>query len=115
MCYILPARNCIADVDKEIEICAQLKHSFLCELKDVIAGDKAVHMVFEFLDGDDICFEIVKRASAGFVYSEAVARYVIFTLITSRQSFQQSYTSITLNVYLILLRFHYLYHSVPIG
>uniref|UniRef100_A0A915Q2P9 Protein kinase domain-containing protein n=1 Tax=Setaria digitata TaxID=48799 RepID=A0A915Q2P9_9BILA len=48
-------------------------HPFLCELKDVIAGEKAVHMVFEFLDGDDICFEIVKRASAGFVYSEAVA------------------------------------------
>uniref|UniRef100_A0A914RWE3 Protein kinase domain-containing protein n=1 Tax=Parascaris equorum TaxID=6256 RepID=A0A914RWE3_PAREQ len=71
-------KNCISNsasnnVDKEIEICAQLKHSFLCELKDVIAGDKAVHMVFEFLDGDDICFEIVKRASAGFVYSEAVA------------------------------------------
>ncbi|VDM12504.1 unnamed protein product, partial [Wuchereria bancrofti] len=61
------------DVDNEIEICAVLKHPFLCELKDVIAGEKAVHMVFEFLDGDDICFEIVKRASAGFVYSEAVA------------------------------------------
>lgn len=66
--------NKFPDVDNEIEICAVLKHPFLCELKDVIAGEKAVHMVFEFLDGDDICFEIVKRASAGFVYSEAVAR-----------------------------------------
>ncbi len=65
----------MADVDKEIEICASLKHPYLCELKDVIAGDNAVHMIFEFLDGMDICFEIVKRASAGFVYSEAVARY----------------------------------------
>lgn len=29
------------------------------------------------MDGADLCFEIVKRASQGFVYSEAVARYVI--------------------------------------
>lgn len=28
------------------------------------------------MDGADLCFEIVKRADAGFVYSEAVARYV---------------------------------------
>lgn len=27
------------------------------------------------MDGADLCFEIVKRADAGFVYSEAVARY----------------------------------------
>lgn len=26
------------------------------------------------MDGADLCFEIVKRASMGFVYSEAVAR-----------------------------------------
>ena len=29
------------------------------------------------MDGADLCFEIVKRADAGFVYSEAVARYVL--------------------------------------
>jgi len=29
------------------------------------------------MDGSDICFEIVRRATAGFVYSEAVARYYI--------------------------------------
>ncbi|VBB33406.1 unnamed protein product [Acanthocheilonema viteae] len=69
------------DVDNEIEICAVLKHPFLCELKDVIAGEKTVHMVFEFLDGDDICFEIVKRASAGFVYSEAVASHYMRQLM----------------------------------
>jgi len=28
------------------------------------------------MDGSDICFEIVRRATAGFVYSEAVARYL---------------------------------------
>lgn len=27
------------------------------------------------MDGADLCFEIVKRADAGFVYSEAVARW----------------------------------------
>lgn len=29
------------------------------------------------MDGSDICFEIVRRAMAGFVYSEAVARYYV--------------------------------------
>jgi len=28
------------------------------------------------MDGADLCFEIEKRAVAGFVYSEAVARYL---------------------------------------
>lgn len=28
------------------------------------------------MDGSDLCFEVVRRASAGFVYSEAVAWYV---------------------------------------
>jgi len=28
------------------------------------------------MEGTDLCQEIVKRASSGFVYSEAVARYV---------------------------------------
>ena len=30
--------------------------------------------VFFSMDGADLCFEIVKRAMSGFVYSEAVAR-----------------------------------------
>lgn len=28
------------------------------------------------MEGADLCIEIVKRATSGFVYSEAVARYV---------------------------------------
>uniref|UniRef100_T1GTV5 Uncharacterized protein n=1 Tax=Megaselia scalaris TaxID=36166 RepID=T1GTV5_MEGSC len=28
---------------------------------------------FTFMEGSDICFEVVRRALAGFVYSEAVA------------------------------------------
>ena len=38
-----------------------------------------MHFFFAFslisIEGSDLCFEIVKRATAGFVYSEAVARY----------------------------------------
>ena len=30
------------------------------------------------MDGADLCFEIVNRVNAGFVYSEAVARFVLF-------------------------------------
>lgn len=29
------------------------------------------------MDGSDLCFEVVRRATAGFVYSEAVARWVL--------------------------------------
>ena len=29
------------------------------------------------MEGSDVCFEIVERVKAGFVYSEAVARYVL--------------------------------------
>ena len=39
------------------------------------------------MDGADLCFEIVKRADAGFVYSEAVARWdegLIEFLITAQ-------------------------------
>ena len=28
------------EVDAELEMCASLKHQYICELKDVIAGDK---------------------------------------------------------------------------
>jgi len=31
------------------------------------------------MEGSDLCLEIVKRARAGFVYSEAVARYIMCT------------------------------------
>lgn len=33
------------------------------------------------MEGSDVCFEIVERVKAGFVYSEAVARYVFLVLI----------------------------------
>lgn len=36
------------------------------------------------MDGSDICFEIVRRATAGFVYSEAVTRYGIIIIELSK-------------------------------
>ena len=41
-------------------------------------------MVFEFMAGADLCFEIVKRASAGFVYSEAVCSHYIRQILLVR-------------------------------
>ena len=37
------------------------------------------HVLFcpRSMDGADLCFEIVNRVHAGFVYSEAVARWVL--------------------------------------
>lgn len=29
------------------------------------------------MDGSDLCYEVVRRAAAGFVYSESVARWVL--------------------------------------
>ena len=43
-------------------------------MKDFITGNDYVYIIFEHVQGDDICFEIVTRVSQGFVYSEAVAR-----------------------------------------
>ena len=42
-------------------------------------------MVFEFMAGADLCFEIVKRASAGFVYSEAVCSHYIRQILLALQ------------------------------
>lgn len=41
-----------------------------CKLKVL----KSASLPLLSMDGADLCFEIVKRADAGFVYSEAVAR-----------------------------------------
>ena len=43
-----------------------------------------LYMVFEFMSGADLCFEIVKRATAGFVYSEAGASHYIRQILQVR-------------------------------
>ncbi|KAI3420854.1 hypothetical protein GPALN_014473 [Globodera pallida] len=69
------------DAEKEVEICASLKHAYFVQLNDVISGNNALHMVFEWIEGEDICFEVVRRAAAGFIYSEAVASHYTRQLV----------------------------------
>lgn len=64
------------DLKREASICHMLKHPHIVELLETYSSDGMLYMVFEFMDGADLCFEIVKRADAGFVYSEAVAHYM---------------------------------------
>uniref|UniRef100_A0A8C2DW77 Calcium/calmodulin-dependent serine protein kinase b n=1 Tax=Cyprinus carpio TaxID=7962 RepID=A0A8C2DW77_CYPCA len=61
--------------EREASICHMLKHPHIVELLETYSSDGMLYMVFEFMDGADLCFEIVKRADAGFVYSEAVASH----------------------------------------
>uniref|UniRef100_A0A8C5C1G4 Calcium/calmodulin dependent serine protein kinase n=1 Tax=Gadus morhua TaxID=8049 RepID=A0A8C5C1G4_GADMO len=60
---------------REASICHMLKHPHIVELLETYSSDGMLYMVFEYMDGADLCFEIVKRADAGFVYSEAVASH----------------------------------------
>uniref|UniRef100_A0A8C2K8F2 Calcium/calmodulin-dependent serine protein kinase b n=1 Tax=Cyprinus carpio TaxID=7962 RepID=A0A8C2K8F2_CYPCA len=64
-----------SDLKREASICHMLKHPHIVELLETYSSDGMLYMVFEFMDGADLCFEIVKRADAGFVYSEAVASH----------------------------------------
>ncbi|XP_063967725.1 peripheral plasma membrane protein CASK-like isoform X3 [Lytechinus pictus] len=52
-----------------------LKHPHIVELLETYSSDGLLYMVFEYMEGADLCFEIVKRANAGFVYSEAVSSH----------------------------------------
>jgi len=73
----------IEDLEKEIAICGILRHQYFMQINDVIMGKNAAHMIFEYVEGSDICFEIIKRVAAGFVYSEAVASHYLKQLIES--------------------------------
>ncbi|XP_077988061.1 peripheral plasma membrane protein CASK-like isoform X1 [Glandiceps talaboti] len=65
------------DLKREASICHMLKHPHIVELLETYSADGMLYMVFEYMDGADLCFEIVKRANAGFVYSEAVASHYL--------------------------------------
>ncbi|XP_022244339.1 peripheral plasma membrane protein CASK-like isoform X2 [Limulus polyphemus] len=65
----------ITDLKREASICHMLKHPHIVELLETYSSEGILYMVFEYMEGTDICTEIVKRATAGFVYSEAVASH----------------------------------------
>ncbi|KAG8189351.1 hypothetical protein JTE90_021856 [Oedothorax gibbosus] len=65
------------DLKREATICHMLKHPHIVELLETYSSEGMLYMVFEFMEGSDLCFEIVKRAIAGFVYSEAVASHYL--------------------------------------
>lgn len=65
------------DLKREASICHMLKHPHIVELLETYSSDGLLYMVFEYMEGADLCFEIVKRANAGFVYSEAVASHYL--------------------------------------
>lgn len=64
-----------SDLKREATICHMLKHPHIVELLETYSSEGMLYMVFEYMDGSDLCFEVVRRASAGFVYSEGVASH----------------------------------------
>ncbi|XP_029171178.1 peripheral plasma membrane protein CASK isoform X3 [Nylanderia fulva] len=64
-----------ADLKREATICHMLKHPHIVELLETYSSEGMLYMVFEYMDGSDLCFEVVRRATSGFVYSEAVASH----------------------------------------
>ncbi|XKL62243.1 hypothetical protein PGB90_002076 [Kerria lacca] len=65
------------DLKREATICHMLKHPHIVELLETYSSEGLLYMVFEYMEGSDVCFEIVERVKAGFVYSEAVASHYI--------------------------------------
>ncbi|KAK9739207.1 Protein kinase domain [Popillia japonica] len=63
------------DLKREATICHMLKHPHIVELLETYSSEGMLYMVFEFMDGNDLCYEVVRRAISGFVYSEAVASH----------------------------------------
>uniref|UniRef100_A0A8R1HLK4 Protein kinase domain-containing protein n=1 Tax=Caenorhabditis japonica TaxID=281687 RepID=A0A8R1HLK4_CAEJA len=63
------------DIDEEIRICQNLQHPYVCRLEKTINSINYRHMIFENMEGNDICFEIVQRACNGFVFSEYVVSH----------------------------------------
>ncbi|XP_068732221.1 peripheral plasma membrane protein CASK-like [Montipora capricornis] len=65
------------DLQREARICQKLRHPHIVEMLGAYSKDGFIYMVFEYMDGADLCFEIVNRVNAGFVYSEAVASHYL--------------------------------------
>lgn len=71
LCFIMQS------FEIRVRIEGRAKHDFFfrCSHKLLHLVNYALMSCFCFsMDGSDLCFEVVRRATAGFVYSEAVAR-----------------------------------------
>ncbi|XP_067949133.1 peripheral plasma membrane protein CASK-like isoform X2 [Watersipora subatra] len=73
------------DLKREATICHMLKHPHITELLETYSSEGMLYMVFEHLDGTDLCFEAVRQATAGFVYSEAVASHYLRQILEALQ------------------------------
>ncbi|KAI0989974.1 hypothetical protein GJ496_006070 [Pomphorhynchus laevis] len=56
---------------EESKICALLKHQYIVELIECFQTDQFAFLVFEFINGVDLCTEIEARSRSGYIYSEA--------------------------------------------
>jgi calcium/calmodulin-dependent serine protein kinase len=65
----------LTDLKREATICLQLNHPHVVKLVDTFVEDGTYYVLYELMEGADLFLEIVKRAMAGFVYSEAVASH----------------------------------------
>uniref|UniRef100_A0A5S6R0L5 Peripheral plasma membrane protein CASK n=1 Tax=Trichuris muris TaxID=70415 RepID=A0A5S6R0L5_TRIMR len=73
----------IEDLKREIQILRAIKHPYIIDLVDTYQYDKYFCVVFEYMDGRDLCLEIVERAAAGFVYSEFVISHYVRQLLNA--------------------------------
>jgi calcium/calmodulin-dependent serine protein kinase len=80
----------LQDLKREASICCKLKHPHIVELFETYLSDGFLNMVFEYMDGADLCFEIEKRATAGFVYSESVASHYMRQILDAVRYCHQS-------------------------
>ncbi|ESN93017.1 hypothetical protein HELRODRAFT_69265, partial [Helobdella robusta] len=60
---------------REEEVSVHLKHPLVQPMLEIYNSDEYYYILYNHLEGSDLCLEIVSRASSGFVYSEAVASH----------------------------------------
>ncbi|RDD46096.1 Peripheral plasma membrane protein CASK [Trichoplax sp. H2] len=63
------------DLLHEAEIHLQLKHPYIVEMIDSYYMSGKMFMIFEHMEGEDICYEITSRANDGYSYCESVISY----------------------------------------
>ncbi|KRZ54769.1 Peripheral plasma membrane protein CASK, partial [Trichinella nativa] len=73
----------IEDLKREVQICCGLKHPYIIGLVDTYQLNDSFYIIYEFMEGRNLCLEIVERAAAGFVYSEHVASHYLRQLLNA--------------------------------